>query len=45
MVSKRHAMLNEIEWWVIKCQHENKLSLNELRMSRWMCGNAKEVEL
>jgi hypothetical protein len=34
-------MLNGMECWVVKNQHENKISVGEIRMLCWMCGETR----
>ena len=34
-------MLYGIECWAIKRHHAQKLSVAEMRMLRWMCGNTR----
>ena len=33
------AMLYGTQYWVVRNQHENKVSVAEMRILRWMCGN------
>ena len=37
----RSAFLYSTECWVIKRYHAQKMSVAEIRMLRWMCGNAR----
>ena len=34
-------MLYDIEYWAIKRHHAEKMSVAEMRMLRWMCGNTR----
>ena len=34
-------MLYDTECWAIKRYHAQKMSIAEMRMLRWMCGNTK----
>ena len=34
-------MLNDTEYWAIKRYHAPKMSVAEMRMLRWMCGNMR----
>jgi hypothetical protein len=38
----RPAMLYGTECWTVKNQHENKISLAEMRMFGWMCGKTRQ---
>ncbi len=37
----RPAMLYCAECWATKIQHTQKMSVAEMRMSRWMCGHTR----
>lgn len=37
----RPAMMHETKCWVIKNQHENKVSVEDMMMLRWMCGETR----
>ena len=37
----RPAMLYGAEYWPIKIQHVQQLSVAEIRMLRWICGHTK----
>lgn len=39
--SVKPMMLFGTECWAVKNQHENKLSIVEMRMLRWMCGKTR----
>jgi len=38
-------MLYGMECWVVKNQHENKISVAEMRMLHWMCGKTRRDEI
>jgi hypothetical protein len=37
----RPIMLYEAQWWPTKRRHVQQLSVAEMRMLRWICGNTK----
>jgi hypothetical protein len=37
----RPVMLYEAQWWPTKRRHVQQLSVAEMRMLRWICGNTK----
>ena len=37
----RPALLYGTEYWDIKRHHAQKMSVAEMRMLRWMCGNTR----
>ncbi|KAM7490942.1 hypothetical protein LguiA_033863 [Lonicera macranthoides] len=41
----RPAMLYGTECWAVKSQHENKLSVAEMRMLRWMSGKTRKDKI
>ena len=41
----RPALLYGTECWVIKRYHAQKLSVAEMRMLRWMCGNTRKDKM
>ena len=41
----RPAMLYGTECWAVKCQHESKLSVAEMRMLRWMSGHTRQERI
>ena len=40
----RPTLLYDLECWAIKYQHEQKTSVAEMRMLRWMCGHTRNEE-
>ena len=41
----RPVLLYGSECWAIKYQHEQKTSVAEMRMLRWMCGHTKKYKI
>jgi len=37
----RPALLYDTEYWAIKRDHAQKMSVAEMHMLRWMCGNTR----
>jgi len=41
LTTVRPTMLYETECWMVKNQHESKISVTEIRMLRWTCGKSR----
>jgi hypothetical protein len=37
-------MMYGAEWWAIKGQHIQKMSVAKMRMLRWICGHTRKDE-
>ena len=45
MTAIRSTLLYGSECWTVKYQHEQKTSVAEIRMLRWMCGHTRKDKI
>ena len=45
MIAIRSALLYGSECWAVKYQHEQKTSIVEMRMLRWMCSHTRKDKI
>ena len=41
----RQALLYGLKCWAVKYQHEQKTSVVEMKMLRWMCGHTRKDKI